>query len=296
MSAAWRVQGNEWISIGDQRVDRQFTDVVVVGGRAIAVGSEAGTPAIFETAADGDDTRWATLWKSDSTAPGELAAVVVTSTAVTAVGWVADERGRSAIVATRAGDATWSAATVEEHAWLTSIAGDGAGQIAAGQQDDGTAAVWRPQPDGSWTPERLPSGDARRSFASGIAMAADRMIVVGQVDNHPASWLYEHGSWTSVELPSATAGERVTAIDATNDGVFLAGGTAVGLGETISPLAWSTTDGHTWTRVGVTGADYTGIVDVVAIGDRLIAWGNARLHKRLVPEIHDLRGHTLLKR
>jgi hypothetical protein len=46
----------------------------------------------------------------------------------------------------------------------------------------------------------------------------------------------------------------------------------------------------------VSGADYGGLTDVVAVEGALVAFGNSLSRKRVAPEIQDFTGRVLQKR
>jgi hypothetical protein len=304
IAGAWVVDDGRWSGLGDVAQDRLFSDVVVNGDRVVVVGARRGIPTIFE-AELGDAAAWRVAWTHPSRAAGELTAVAATPAGIVAVGATTSDAGRTAIAVSSSADG-WRDSIVADGAWLTAVTSSGDDIIAVGQDEaTQTASVWRRRSSTGdrngetqlppWDREALPKGEARRSYGTAGAATPGRVVVVGQRDSQPTAWSNDGVEWVAVSLGGGS-GERATAVEVSPQGEFLAAGTAVGLGDTTSPIAWKTDDGATWTTVTATGANYGGLVDVIIAGDRLVAIGNSKTNKRITPEILELRGHVLARR
>ena len=292
-AVAWHVRGDTWDEIGRSFPDRMFTDVVVVDDRVLASGSLRGVPAIFDVALGGD--RWNVVWRPADNIPGELMAIATGGGVVAAVGSTMSDTSRAgiAVVGNGDGDGDWTLEAVEGDAWLTTVTPVRGTFVAAGQRGGGHAAVWSRGETGGWTSELLPDDGSKRSFATAVAAGAGRTVVVGQIETQPAAWWRTDGAWTAVPMPSDGPGQRVTSVAASEDGDFLAAGTAVGLGDTTRPLAWASRDGGSWSVVGASGANFGGIAAITSDGKRLVAWGNAIERKRIRPDVQELEGSVL---
>lgn len=286
--SAWMLDGDEWREIGDRRADRLLLDVVVDGDRVVAVGSERGSPAVFERPLRDRDVPWQLRFRS-SRGPGELAAVVSTPHGVIAAGTFHRETGTTAAAVSER-DGAWAEETIDASATVSAIAvtGDG-GSVIVGGRGAQAGAVWmRPGVGGAWVRTDLPGGP--RSFVTALAAVGGRVVALGPLDLAPTAWVQgEDGAWgDGVPLPGSGPGRRVEAA-AVVGGQVVAVGAAVGVGDVQRPLAWASDDASTWRELGAGGADETGYADVLGVTGDVVAVGNGRDGRRLEVERHVLR-------
>ena len=296
-----------WTRIGHVEAAGQVLDVASARDRLIAVGSVHGRPAALERA-DGDASEWKPSWTViGSGIDGELSAVAASPDGleVVAVGSERGPGGSRARMVHRVED-RWIPGSDEHPSAAAAVAYLGTDPIAGGsrivEQSNSRAAVWEWDRVASrWSATELPVPDgSRRSMVVGIAGSSDLAVAVGMIDLSPVAWVREGGAWALAgALPDPdVAGRRVTAIERSGDTTtFLAVGQQTGLGDVQTPLAWSSTDGRTWRRVGVGGAGGTGLVDVFT--DRrgaLVAVGNRTIRKQSSAVVYELEGAILSPR
>lgn len=165
----------------------------------------------------------------------------------------------------------------------TGLIHDRVGYLAWGSWR-GSAAVWV-SPDGiAWDrAQAIPS--FRNAGIDGIARLGDQLVAVGGTETETGDGVIgESRTWTSPDGIAWTVLEAVTPIPSdvnvngltAAEGLLVAWGSAP-LGDTYAPVTLRSPDGRRWeigwVKPGVEGYESEGMMDMVGVGDRLVAVG-----------------------